>query len=511
MQEKVDFEVNNIICNTNVTQRDGLELNSDYNLPDYIDDIRKLDRYEVSSVIHNIFSNGSSVQCEGEVIYNILVICEDESIKNIIYSEDFAMSIVSKDNEATNEIFCSIASPQVRLTTQRRINCRSRVNIYERSCDTVSTNIHSDCDRNIERLTDSIDAVKEEYRYEYDLHASHDIELSSSAAEINNIVYCRVNTYISEIKYIDTQMALRGETRVEILYESEDGEYHYVTRNLPYSELTQAYHESAFPCLCKIKIKDIKACAQNNSFGEMRIFELDYSYDIEELFYITQEHEITRDAYSTEKCSDIINDRFEYKKFAESFCAPIRLDEIKEIPDYDEFMPANVIDTFCDIRSCDVSCDKDTGRYSVQGECELRLICKCGTDEQKSFCNVSYTLPFKYEREASSRPDHICIEQDINISDCQCNIEKGKMHITAELFFNCVICDTRTDEKVSELKHTNDEIEYRSPLTLYYPKDGDTLWNVAKRYRCARGDIIRANGIKDEDISNVKVMLIPFN
>lgn len=510
MKENIDFESENILRNSKIQLKEGLELNSDYNLPDYIDDIRKLDRYEAKVVLHNIFNNGSALQCEGEVIYNILVICEDESIKNIIYSEDFTFSVPLKDNiTAENEIFCRIVSPQVRLTTQRRINCRSRVNLYERGCNEISLSVSTDNSDSIERLTDKLKAVTEEVHHEYNLHASHDIELSSGTPEINNIVYCRVNSYINEIKHIDTQLALRGETRVEILYEGEEGEYHYISRSLPYSELTASYFDNAYPCLCRIDIKDIKVSVQNNSFGEMRIFELDYSYDIEEIYYITKDIEITRDAYCTDKCSEIITDRFEYKQFTEAFNTSIKLDEIKEIPDYDEYLPTEIIDTFCDIRGCETAYDREGGKHTIVGECELKLICLCRNDEGATHYNISYSMPFKFEKEALYAIDNASYDHEINISGCQCNIEKGKLHIIAEMNFNCIICDIKETDKVCELKQTNEVFVQSSPITLYYPKNGDTLWNIAKKYRCKANNIIMANSIKDNDISEIKVLLIP--
>ena len=36
-------------------------------------------------------------------------------------------------------------------------------------------------------------------------------------------------------------------------------------------------------------------------------------------------------------------------------------------------------------------------------------------------------------------------------------------------------------------------------LTVYFVKDGDTLWNIAKRYNVLVEDIVKINGIENEN------------
>ena len=40
-------------------------------------------------------------------------------------------------------------------------------------------------------------------------------------------------------------------------------------------------------------------------------------------------------------------------------------------------------------------------------------------------------------------------------------------------------------------------------LIIYYVKSGDTLWNIAKRFRSTVDEIARINGIEDVDRLNV--------
>ena len=91
----------------------------------------------------------------------------------------------------------------------------------------------------------------------------------------------------------------------------------------------------------------------------------------------------------------------------------------------------------------------------------------------------------KYE--ISSQTDNIQINIDLNIST--------KMFKTIEL--NII-------EDLEE-KELEDKEEYS--IIVYFVKAGDTLWNIAKKYRSTVENIKQINNIEDEDKLDINQQL----
>ena len=79
------MQENNVIT-IKKQEHDSLDLNNDYTLPDYIVDVRKLVSSDAKIRLNNVYRTDNCFIFEGEVTYSVVVICEDNCIKNLIYS-----------------------------------------------------------------------------------------------------------------------------------------------------------------------------------------------------------------------------------------------------------------------------------------------------------------------------------------------------------------------------------------------------------------------------------------
>src|SRR5699024_2392323 len=79
----------------------------------------------------------------------------------------------------------------------------------------------------------------------------------------------------------------------------------------------------------------------------------------------------------------------------------------------------------------------------------------------------------------------------------------GNMDIKIDLGFEINICKKVSLSIIQEitLKESRDINIYS--VTIYFVKPGDTLWNIAKKFRSTVDAIAKLNGI--EDVDNFKV------
>ncbi|MBQ3183212.1 MAG: DUF3794 domain-containing protein [Clostridia bacterium] len=485
-----------------------VELNNDYTLPDYIVDVRKLVSCDARVVLQNVYGTANSFSFEGEVNYSILVICEDNSIKNLIYSEEFSLN----GNGCGCEVSvhdCRLESNVARLVSPRKLNCRSKIVV------TTKNNIEESTDTRYcglgmpeAEFTTERKMAKCGYLMFFDekvqnQHASRDIELTSTKDEIASIVYCRVNTYISERKVSDGKLFLRGETVAEILYENTNGNYIKHYDRVPFNDIIENSN-GAGAHMCEILISDIKAAVRNNSFGEMKIIELDYTYSIRCRFYIEKESEVVADVYSTEydvtcKCNSLaamkLNSLFSSSLSVNDSCSTDELadGDILEIVDHN----ATVV-------SVNIKPDPAKSRVIISGDLKFDIVYKA---EEYGYLTV--TRPYKYEREFECTGEDVYYEHCVNAQPISCTIEKGRLLLNAELYFNVMIAAVSQYEYIQEAEFVGCNSENNSPVIIYYPNKDDTLWQIAKKYKTTCKDIISANSLNSDSLDGIKVLLLP--
>ncbi|MBR5514996.1 MAG: DUF3794 domain-containing protein, partial [Clostridia bacterium] len=467
---------------------ESVDQNDDYILPDYINEIKRLVRCETKAELINVFNQGNSTVCEGEVLYNFLCICEDNQIQNVIYSSPFNINLPYKEN---SYIYCKAENSNARLTGSRKVSLKCKINLYAQINEKISTdaeikNIEQD-DLYVKR--DKVRSMFLENDTESNLHASHDIEISRNLPEIVNIVYCRVNSYINEIKKSDNKISLKGESILDLLYEGNNGEYINISEKLPLADIIENIYPDEEFCICKVNTKDVKASVTNNNFGEMRVIELDFGYDLNHSHYYNRNTEILNDAYCLSCETDYEKNKLEFNRFVEGFSTPLSINETLDIPEYEENLPYEIINCFAQNQSSDLILDSNRKKYIITGVLEVTVLTKCAENDKYS-PNV-FNIGYKYEKDRADTNIDLYEEHDISITAVSAEIEKGKVHINCELHISALIASKEKCNSITMISKNENQIPDFAPITLCYPEKGETLWDISKKYKCRGDDIIK--------------------
>ena len=85
------------------------------------------------------------------------------------------------------------------------------------------------------------------------------------------------------------------------------------------------------------------------------------------------------------------------------------------------------------------------------------------------------------------------------------------MDIKLDLEFNISLSNTQTINVIQEINIDENRECERYSLIIYFVKPGDTLWNIAKKFRSTVENIVTINGIEDENKINVgQQLFIPI-
>ncbi len=501
------MQENNIVVIKKQTH-DSIDFNNEYTLPDYIVDVKKLVSCGTKAAIHNVYRTGNTLTFEGEVSYSILVICEDDCIKNLIYSEDFTVNGESCDCESSVHD-CRLESSAARLVSPRKLNCRAKLiitstNNLAESTETVFCGAGlPESEYITEKKTETnrfLTFYDEELQKQ---HASRDIELTAAKDEVSNIVYCKVNIRITERKISEGKLLLRGESVCEILYETINGEYAKHLDRIPFSDMVENRNE-ATAHLCEVSVGDIKVSVRNNSFGEMKIIELDYTYSLRCRSYVEKEVEILRDVYSTEYDVECSFNSATALTLNSVFSSSLSVNDAYSVDELGDMNNFDIIDHNVSVSGVNVKSDALNGRLIVNGELKFDIIYKA--DE---YGYHTLTTPFKYERELDCGTADIYCEHSVCAQSVSCTVDKGRLHLNAEVYFNIMIAEPVSYEYIEKAEFLPCAYGNNSPVIIYYPDKGETLWDIAKKYKTTCKDIIRVNSLNSEDLNDIKVLLLP--
>ena len=87
----------------------------------------------------------------------------------------------------------------------------------------------------------------------------------------------------------------------------------------------------------------------------------------------------------------------------------------------------------------------------------------------------------------------------------------SNMDIKLDLEFNISLSNTQTINVIQEINIDENRECERYSLIIYFVKPGDTLWNIAKKFRSTVENIVTINGIEDENKINVgQQLFIPI-
>ncbi len=509
MQENNNFTlIKNPVC-------EGIDISDDYTLPDYIADVRKLVRMDAKCVLRNIFANASSLIYEGEVIYSVLVICEDDTIKNIIYSEDFSVNSGYSGNMERSLIHsCKIDNSNARLLSERKINCRSRVVVSStETCEYDTTPILSgdgmpEAQFTVEKQLNECNCMYVSGHKENNLRASHDIEIPTDREEIANVVYCDVNCIPSEQVISDGKLTIKGETKVDLLYETVNSDYRQCTFKFPFSEILEPQNLMS-TYICDISVRDIKATVRNNSFGEMRLIELDYSYNIECRGYSNRSTELVTDIYSTAYDMKCEAEELTSHCLKSVFSGGLSVNEIKSVNDIAEENITEVVLCNGYIMNFDLRNDSQRNKIVISGDIKFDLIFKCEDNEKNKYCLVSLVQPYKYEREGENITHELYKEHFARLTSASAVLDRERLILNAELHFNVMVAEIQKHKYVCSGEFSESDNINTAPITVYYPGENDNLWDVAKKYRSTCSDIKSINSLKSDSLEGIKVILLP--
>lgn len=151
-----------------------------------------------------------------------------------------------------------------------------------------------------------------------------------------------------------------------------------------------------------------------------------------------------------------------------------------------------------------------TDRILYEGELTLNVL--YGAETASRIESKEMVIPFNFNMTMAGATQNSQIETNMAITLQDFTILPDEnLEVKVDLEFTVNLSNHQTIHVIEEINIEEERNEDRYSLIIYFVKPGDTLWNIAKRFRSTVANIATINAIEDENKINVgEQLFIPI-
>lgn len=494
---QVETTKQNITVNKLVnTKKEVITIEGDMIVPDVKPDILNTIDTVGNVCIYKKEVLDGKVRFDGSINLNVMYLADSETdtTRGLTNSLDFTQIIDVENCRTGMELRSNITIKDIecKVLNGRKINTKVilEIDIY----------IYSNEEVNILKSINNVE----------------DVQTLNSNIQINNLVgsgHCRavakdnislgeeenlaeilkmeVNLINSEMKVSYNKVLLKADACVKIMYITEDGDIKVISTNIPVMGF--------------IDIPDVSENNILNCYYEIKNILVKPNSNEEHSCYVEIEFEICLDASDSMEIESIqdmycptSNLQFNQKKVNAITNKQINKNicNIRERISVPEISNNRIYDV--EIKPSINSVNVLNGRIVYEGDLKLNFI--FSSNSINGIDTKRYLLPFTYNIDNEDITQNKIINTQVNcINDEFIITSDGMIECKVNLEFTNEMYEDANINIIDEVEMTEDSNNSNPSMIVYIVKDGDTIWNIAKKYKTTMQEIININNLDNGD------------
>lgn len=495
------------VCDEHISTEKG----SDFSLPDYQPEIRRLLSYEARLTPPSVYIGEGSAEISGEIIYKIIYLAADGLLYSCSlgdkYTQKAALRLpyASADRGSVTVIpLLRAEKVGARVLAPRKLNVRS---VLEGRALAFAPALYAPeavgahdpaCVENLILETPSIKIAESECA----TFTLTDFVTPEGMSDSLRIVDSEITPIINDCSASAGKINIGGEVLVRIICSDDATEEAPIGifRRLPFTCSAECAEAGAgAECCGEVFLVDEEIGIDSDGISvRLELCARGVAQSNISVPYVA-------DSYSTERETECKTEEVEIMRALRAACGALscnetfRLDELGLSP---QARPVYVgtAPTLNDISA-------EGGRLYIRGECEYSVIYLL--DGEYSVCRA--VSPIKYElecrRDLSERGD---IGRYVSVigGGARARIDSERLFIDAELSFSVLADCTCPLTLVGEISFGEMRERASGDLILCYPPSGSELWSIAKRYGVSESRLREQNSLSSDASLDGKKFLI---
>ena len=475
-------------------------------MPDYYPEIRRVVSVSAEALPDSKFISDKSLEYGGTVSFNVLYIGDDGALSCVSDSPEysFTQSLPASVSGAAVWVETRAENPQCRVLAPRKLSLRAR--LRSRICadggapyqfgatDRLGEPCGEDMADTLEKhCSEAVTAIRRHTAYTGSTSGS--IGISSEAKP----VLCDGSVTVTGAEAHGDRISLSGFVSVHIVTLDGTGIYSYTRTRLPFEEdipadgAAEGDNAAAWGRAASVSIN------QGDSG-----FEADVEYDLDIFWCRPCPVTLTDDAYSTEYVTEVR--RTETDILSPLCCCTGEVSITGEGKrSGSREADAYIVDAaaFPDFEKAECR----DGKLVFSGNCVFKVYVASGGEVE---CE-EFSLPLKYETAAKgdAAPSECVWRAHPSVEDVKARLDGERINVAADMSVFAEAVRKEKREPVTEAV-LGDRREDRGQecIRICYPRQGETVWEVAKRCGASLSELERINRISGDGVCDGSPIII---
>ena len=486
------------------------EISEEFSLPDYVPEIRR-----VLTVLAQVLpeskylqqaQDGATLDLGGSVTYSLIYTDDEGKLNAVPLNSNYEEKITLQSNPQYTLVDASVDNVSYRVSAPRKLTIKSRVK------NKVTQGIQNQLRENITPKSSA-----DELYLEKKEKTTKSVEMSTATLtnvrisdkltsdNENNVkpIWCDARLVIKDSRAKNGYVSARGEAIVKCLVE-ENGEIKVIEKTMPIAEEIEMSGAKEND-LVRVGGRCVSLSISNEELKDSTQLFFDLVCDLEAEAYSNRERVLTEDVYSTSNEMEVTYKQMPVYSIVKAGESSFTFNESvkRKSNDISEIIDV-LVDPVCE--KTEIKGEK----MIATGKVNLCLIGIKENEAEREYLCEAYEMPLRYELDLKKRTENgisRCLFSALNGS---ARLDKDSVSVRCEIYPSYSVFE-RTNEQIIDTGVIKKDTEFKkdgSTIRVYFPTEGDTLWEIAKRYHTTVNKLAQDNIIDPSTRTLAKNLIV---
>lgn len=492
---------------------DQFIMDEDYNVPDAKRDMKRVIAGEGTVRIEDVKLVENYVRISGKLEFQVLY--AGDGLEPMLCSLEgkipFEEMLYTEDTDGVFDVKNSRVELQATMIHSRKLRLKAMIELEVESEKTFLEEMPVDmeCSTPIFKKKNPVNLLKLYTSKRDTYRIKEEIVLPGTKETIGTLLWSDIANRKMDTKLEEDGLQILGELLVFCFYESPDGKIDWIEQTVPYQGRIECmgadsmmYHQA------NVDLEDIYTDARLDEEGEIRIIGIEGTLKIHLAVYEEEQVEILEDVYSLEKQCKLERKEVSYEQLILQNHSKCKVTERLSLPE----LKNDILQICHSNGKVQLDCVKRAEQgIMVEGALHISFLYIKANDEVP-FDTWKGVVPFSYIIECKDAQENMnhyitSILEQLSVS----LLGGNDIEVKAVLAFHCFFRKTVNTDMISDMEFEPlnlNELEKRPGVIGYVVKEGDELWNLAKKYSTTIDGIMNVNNLKEGKLKAGERILI---
>lgn len=445
--------------------------------------------------------NEGKVRLDGSVDTYVMYLADSDenSVRSINVNLDFTqvIDIQNAMPDMDLETNAKLKNIECKVINGRKVSIKAFIEIGVKVTSKEDIDIISSVNsKGMQTLNKSIDINSVVGRGSTKVYAK-DTLIIDNIDNLSEIMKAELNITNRDIKISYNKVLAKSELNVKIMYLTDDNRINSVESTIPvmgFIDIENVTEENI--CNTQYEIKNV--VIKPNNTEEHSIYveaEIEICCEI----FKNQEINVIQDLYNPNTNVVFTQKQIQVMQKVETMQSTYSIREKQVVP---EIGANKIYDVETGIELTKQTCLNDKILY--EGEMKLNYLFDSGNGVDTK----QTSIPFNFSVDFMGVSQNSTVETNMEISMQDFVVTgDGSVEVKVDILFNISLSKSTEINVIDDIKEEENRNVNSCSLVIYYVKEGDTLWKIAKRFGSTVEEIARINGIENEDKLNIAQQL----